>query len=213
MNNNYTILRATNKELRDQTKEFIDTYHSYIKWQNRPSRRLYWLLYEDKILVGVFALASAFSNPKDVKNFMNTNNIEFNELANNIVYCLANCRNKNAGTIFLKMCRQDAIKWWYERYGDKLKAFQTFILPPRTGAIYKADNWIKIGKTSGYSRKTITITEEEAFDENSNRNKGVRIKKFSDGSVCYKIQEDIKTDPKLIFMKLNSQKELNKILK
>lgn len=89
------------------------------------------------------------------------NNLKFNEIANNIVFCLANQQNKNAGTQLLSLVRKDAIKWWFEKYGDILKAFQTFILPPRTGAIYKADNWQLIGETIGISRYSKTISKKK----------------------------------------------------
>jgi len=146
---NHTILRATNPELRKQGKEFINTYHSYIKFSDRPSRKCYWNLYENGEMVGVFALASVFDKPKSVKNYMLEYNLKSNEIANNIVFCLANQQDKNAGTKLLSLVRKDAILWWYERYGDLLKAFQTFILPPRNGAVYKADNWSEIGLTKG----------------------------------------------------------------
>lgn len=188
-------------------KEFINTYHSYIKWANRPSRRLYWNLYENDKMVGVFALGSAFTQGKSVKEFMENNNLKFNEIGNNIVFCLANQQNRNAGTILLKLCRQDAIKWWYERYGDKLRAFQTFILPPRVGAIYKADNWKQIGITSGSSQKTINVTKNYQDYEKAFK------KTFRDGSFAYYIYEYNETETKLIFMKLNKEKEINKIIK
>ena len=203
----HTILRATNPELRKQGKEFINTYHSYIKFSDRPSRKLYWNLYENGEMVGVFALGSAFSHSKIVKEYMINNNLQFNEVANNIVYCLANCENKNAGTQLLSLVRKDAIKWWYERYGDYLKAFQTFILPPRIGAIYKADNWNLIGETIGNSQKTKNIRPDKI-----DQYKNVQKKTFKDGRVEYCIYIENKVEPKLIFMKLVKDKELKRIL-
>jgi len=119
------------------------------------------MLYEDENLVGVFGLGSAFSLPKSVKEYMDKYNLKFNNVANNIVFCLSNHKNKNAGTIFLSILRKDAIKWWHERYNDTLKCFQTFILPPRTGAVYKADNWDLIGETIGMSQKTKNIRPDK----------------------------------------------------
>ena len=203
----YRIERVTNKEQRIMTVNFINTYHSYIKYSDRPSRKLYWNLYENNILVGVFALGSAFSYSKTVKEYMKNNNLLFNEVANNIVFCLANHKNKNAGTIFLKLCRNDAILWWYERYGDYLKAFQTFILPPRIGAIYKADNWEYIGETIGNSQKTKNIRPDKI-----DQYKNVQKKVFKDGRIEYCICIENKVEPKLIFMKLVKDKELKRIL-
>lgn len=209
----YRIERATNSELRKLGRDFINTYHSYIKWSDRPARKLYWNLYENDNMVGVFALSNVFDKPKAVKEFMTKYKLNSNEIANNIVYCLANCKNKNAGTIFLKLCRQDAIKWWYERYGDILKAFQTFVLPPRTGAVYKADNWVQIGITAGQSQITRTISKTE-YENNKDYydKKGIRLQIYKNGEIKYLLYEFKETDKKLIFMKLNSEKEINKLI-
>jgi len=165
-------------------------------------------------MVGVFALGSAFSKPKIIQEFMKDYNIEFNELANNIVFCLANQQNRNAGTKLLSLVRKDAIKWWYERYNNYLKAFQTFILPPRVGAIYKADNWIEIGITTGKSQKAKTIPKLE-YENNKEYydDKNIEIRTFNNGQTRYIIREFNETEKKLIFMKLNSQKEINKYIK
>jgi hypothetical protein len=45
VNNN--IKRVITKVQRDWARDFVDNYHSYIKWSDRPSRKLYWLLYEN----------------------------------------------------------------------------------------------------------------------------------------------------------------------
>jgi len=141
--------------------EFINAHHSYIQYADRPSRQLYWNLLEDGKMVGVFALSSVFDKPKDVKRYMEAHKLESNEVGNNIVYCLFGHQHRNAGSIFLKLVRNDAILWWWEKYANYLKAYQTFILPPRTGAVYKADNWELIGKTLGQSQHTTGINRQE----------------------------------------------------
>ncbi len=155
-------------------------------------------------MIGVFAVATVFDKPKSVKNFLETHSIKSNEVANNIVYCLSGQQDKNAGSKLLSLCRQDAISWWQERYGDELKAFQTFILPPRTGAVYKADNWQQIGITSGSSLKTVDVTSN--YQDYKSTSKVV----FSDGRVSYYIHKYIETEKKLIFMKLVTDKERRK---
>src|SRR5690606_27305993 len=119
------------------------------QWSDRPSRKLYYMLYENGELIGIFGLGSAFHQPKVVSTFMNKYDIKFNELANNIVYAIKPGSNKNIASSFLKLCREQSILDWKERYGDQLKAFQTFVLPPRNGTLYKADNWHLIGQTAG----------------------------------------------------------------
>lgn len=143
----------------DPFRNFVDANHSYINFHDRPARSLRWLCYEGRELVGAFELSSAWTMPKDVRAFMSLHALEFNEVANNSVYCLAGATTKNAASQFLALLRRDAVQWWMERYGGPLRALQTFILPPRTGACYRADNWQRIGTTVGTSQQTETIRE------------------------------------------------------
>lgn len=180
-------------------REFVNTNHSYIRWADRPSRKLYWLLYTDGLLSGVFGLGSAYARPKPIVSYMEEHSLKFNEVANNIVYCLAAHDDRNAGSRFLSLCRRDAVKWWGERYGDALRAFQTFILPPRTGAVYKADNWKQLGTTTGGMTQTVrTLTKEQgALDPKAER----RV--FKSGEIRYLLRSFTRTESKLIFMRIS----------
>jgi len=194
----HSVKRIETKTDRSIASEFVNANHSYIKWADRPSRKMYWLLLEDARVVGVFGLGSAFARPKAIAAYMESNGIKFNELANNIVYCLAGHTDKNAGTKLLSIVRRDAEVWWRERYGDTLKAFQTFILPPRTGAVYKADNWTQLGSTTGgkaQSCKTLYGADRDAHPE-------AEVRTFKGGEVRYLLRTWTTTEPKLIFMKL-----------
>lgn len=199
------IKRAVDKEMRKALKDFVNAHHSYIKWADRPSRKMYWGLYEDDKLVGCFGLASAYDRPKAVKEFMATHGIAFNEIGNNIVYCLYGYNSQNVGTQFLKLVRHDARLWWKERYGDDLKALQTFILPPRSGALYKADNWEQLGSTTGGSTikvRTLYGEDREKYKDSPN----LEIRKFNSGEIKYLLREHHITEPKLMFVKLLSKR-------
>lgn len=160
----YSLTRITTPEQRKLAQQFVNSKHSYIDWAPRPSRLLYWLLHEEGgkypwgQIVGVFGLGTMFNAPKTVADYMKTHDIGFNQVGNNIVYCLHGHQGKTAASQCLKLIRDDSVKWWHERYGDVLKAFQTFILPLedgyRAGTLYKADNWDMVGMTSGSSFKT-----------------------------------------------------------
>jgi hypothetical protein len=194
----FSVSRAVTTEMRTAARDFVNAHHSYIKWADRPSRKCYWLLYENEILVGVFGLGSAFARPKPIATYMTEHGLGFNEVANNIVYALFGCQDKNAGTRFLKMLRRDAVVWWKERYGDDLKAFQTFILPPRTGAMYKADNWQQLGSTTGGKTQTMRTL----YGEERTKHPEAEIRTFKSGEVKYLLREFRDTEPKLIFMRL-----------
>lgn len=148
---------------------FVNAHHSYIKWRDRPSRTLRWMLFENGNGVGAFEIGSAWTFPKDIKQFMSDREIGFNQLANNTVFCLHQAETKNAASRFLKMLRRDAKRRWLERYNDDLRALQTFILPPRTGACYKADNWKCIGETSGYGMLSETVSHNPDGSANIKR--------------------------------------------
>ena len=200
----YFVVRITCPESRKVAKDFVNAHHSYIQWADRPSRKMYWALWErsslenEPVMVGVFGLGSAFARPKPIAEFMKQNSLEFNQVGNNIVYALFGHRDRNAGSRLLKLVRRDAVLWWKERYGDDLKAFQTFILPPRTGAMYKADNWTQLGSTTGgktQSMRTLYGAEREKHPE-------AEIRTFKSGEVKYLLREFRETTPKLIFMRL-----------
>lgn len=60
---------------------------------------------------------------------------------------------KNLATQILKMARKEVYDIYQKDYELKLKGLVTFVEPPRTGALYKADNWIYIGETEGIEVK------------------------------------------------------------
>ena len=198
---NHHVKRVTRTS---EIREFTDQYHSYIKWADRPSRKMYYSLHEDDRMVGVFALASGFVRPKVIQDFLKQHKIAFNEVANNIVFCLAGQTDRNAGTKFLKLCRTDAKAWWKERYDDELKLMQTFVLPgrvestlPRVGAVYKADNWLNLGITKGETliTRTLYTPEERAAHPNA------EVRRFKNGEVKYIHREFSTTPQKIIFVR------------
>lgn len=204
----HTVERATEKEARASAAAFVNANHSYIKWADRPSRKLYWRLFEDGRLVGVFGLGSAFIRPKAVADFVAQRGIMFNEVANNIVYCLGGHEDENAGTKLLALVRKDAILWWKERYDDNLRLFQTFILPPRNGSVYKADNWQQIGVTAGATQATRTIRPSDLA-----AHPDARKRVFASGEVRYTIRTFVETPAKLIFVREVGEKERRRALR
>lgn len=192
------IVRCETKDERAKASEFVNANHSYIRWADRPSRKMYWTLYEDSVLVGVFGLGSAFARPKAIASFMRENGIAFNEIANNIVYCLYG-QSANAGTRFLRMLRTDAGEWWTQRYGDNLKAIQTFVLPPRTGAIYRADNWLRVGSTTGGS----TLTVRTLYGDDIALHPEAERRVFRSGEVKVLLREFRPTDSKIMLVTTN----------
>lgn len=152
----------------EQNKAFrniIDTYHSYKKYKDSPTRNIRWLIYESQSgnNVGAIGLSSATIAVKvrdDFIGWTNENKMSnLGMLANNSRFCLVKdrCTIKNVGSMCLKRLEVDGIKRWKEKYEQDLILLETFVEPAdnRVGSVYKATNWLYIGDTQGnHIRKT-----------------------------------------------------------
>lgn len=160
---------AQNKLFRDT----IDKYHSYVKYKDSPTRNIRWLVYESESgnQIGSIGISSATIAVKVREEYIGWDNAtkmkHISKLANNSRFCLVQKRItvKNAASLTLKQMRVQGAKRWLDKYGDELLLLETFVLPDRdrkyeghktrSGACYRADNWIYIGETSGnHIRKT-----------------------------------------------------------
>jgi hypothetical protein len=96
--------------------------------------------------------SSVYPPPKDILNYLKVTKQEykliFNQISNNWRFCFSKSV-KNAGTKTLKQLRQKAPTAWKQKYGDDLKHIITFVGAGKNGAVYLADNWSRIGETSG----------------------------------------------------------------
>jgi hypothetical protein len=145
------------KEQKDIVKNIIENYHSYVPSNASVGRRIDWLIYETLDVpsypVGMIGLGSSvYPPPKDILVRMNLSKEEyrriFNSIANNWRFCMIRSI-PNAGTQILKQLRTLAPIAWKKKYGDDLKVLITFVAGGNSGAVYLADNWEVIGKTSG----------------------------------------------------------------
>ena len=144
-------------------KKIINNHHSYVPSHKSVGRRIDWLVYHSdytNILgvekpIGMIGIGSSvYPCPKDILNHLGKKADEykepeyFNTIANNWRFCMTKSI-KNAGTQILKQVRKQAPIEWKKKYGDDLKWLITFVAGGNNGAVYKADNWIKIGETAG----------------------------------------------------------------
>ena len=60
------IVRATDADAFDLGRRLTNAFHSYIDWSDRPSRKLYWILWDGDRPVGVWGLVTAWVRPKAV---------------------------------------------------------------------------------------------------------------------------------------------------
>lgn len=124
----------------------------YPKSKGIVGRQLNYLIYNEQKPIGIIGCASPPLNYKLFRAYFNTTNEKL--FVNNNVYRIVN-RNgdRNLGTKILKLFRNTIQKDYLDNYNDYLLGIVTFVEPPRTGAMYKADNWDYIGMTQGVEVK------------------------------------------------------------
>ena len=116
----------------------------------------YLVLYKNQV-AGIIGCSSPPLNYILFREFFNTDNEKL--YVNNNVFRLT-VNEKNLGTKVLKLFRNTIVNNYKEKYGDDLMGIVTFVEPPRTGALYKADNWKYLGETQG-----IKVVRRESFDK------------------------------------------------
>jgi hypothetical protein len=152
-----TLVEVKTKEQKDIVKSIIINHHSYVPSNASVGRRIDWLIYEDngfpQYPIGMIGIGSSvYPPPKAILNGLGVSKAEykgmFNSIGNNWRFCMTK-KIPNAGTQILKQLRLLAPISWKEKYGDELKWIITFVGGGNNGAVYLADNWKPIGKTSG----------------------------------------------------------------
>ncbi len=132
----------------------------YVKWyiEHYPKskgivgRQLNYLIYFNKYPIGIIGVSSPPLNYKIFRNYFETDNEKL-FLNNNVFRIVNKPDDKNIGTKILKLLRNKAQEDYYKKYKDRLIGIATFVEKPRSGAIYKADNWDFLGETQGIEVK------------------------------------------------------------
>jgi len=126
-------------------------------------RQIIYKIFEDDKFVGAIVGGSATLHLPNRNEFFG-DKFYIGGIINNTFYHLTEHNDKNLGTKVLKIFRQQAVKDWEERYKDKVIGFETLIELPRSGSLYKADNWTYVGTTKGYTcRRQGGISDTEKF--------------------------------------------------
>jgi hypothetical protein len=154
---------AVTQQDKDIANSIVEDHHSYVASSRTVGRCLKYLIYLDERCIGTFWLGSGFKpTPKALLNFFNVSQKQFDEFFNTVAdnkrFCMSE-RIPNIGSQVLRQIRQRAKSDWMERYGDDLKAIVTTIGGGKSGAVYRADNWQKIGETAGLpaDRKSVSM--------------------------------------------------------
>jgi hypothetical protein len=132
------------------------SHPTFVKWymdhypesKGIVGRQLNYLIHYDQLPIGIISGASPPRNYRKFRKFFAVDD-DLGYLNNNVFRIVDKPMDKNVGTKVLKIFRLRVRRDYGERYGDDLLGLVTFVEPPRTGAIYKADNWTYLGKTQG----------------------------------------------------------------
>lgn len=137
------------KLVKKSNKLFVKWYiEHYPKSRGILGRQCNYLIYNYSNPIGIIGASSLPLNYKIFRNFFLTKNDT--DFVNNNVFRIVNKPNdKNIGTKILKLFRNVVYNDYYNKYHQILLGIVTFVEPPRTGAIYRADNWEYLGKTKG----------------------------------------------------------------
>ena len=191
-------------------RDFINKYHSYVKYKDVPQRRINWLIWNNKgELIGAIGFSSCVLAVGDRDRWIGWNKEQrqtlSNSMANNYRFCLKPDNGiKNLGSRVLKIARNKLINRWKEKYGDDLLLLETYVLKNenRRGAVYLADNWTHVGNTTGVSisKAPLLLWQKEKSErgELARTNPKEAIKKYAVGNEHYSVKQ---SEPKMIFVK------------
>jgi hypothetical protein len=116
----------------------------------------YLVMYKNQV-AGIIGCASPPKNYKLFREYFKTDNDSL-YVNNNVFRLIIN--EPNLGTKTLKLFRNRIAIDYKEKFGTDLLGIITFVEPPRTGAMYKADNWDCLGETQG-----IKVIRRESFEK------------------------------------------------
>ena len=142
--------------------QIVEQHHSYVASSKTVGRCLKYIIKYQNRDVGTFWIGSGFKpTPKAILNFFSMSQSEFdkifNEVADNKRFCMKE-QIPNAGTQILSAIRKRAKLDWFEYYNNELKAIITTIGKNKKGSVYLADNWKKIGETSGLPEDRLSVS-------------------------------------------------------
>lgn len=131
---------------------FVKWYiEHYPKSKGIVGRQLNYLIYYNGKPVGIISAVSPPLNYKKFREYFNTSDEK--QFVNNGVFRIVYSPKANFATQVLKLFRKTIKKDYLKKYKNELKGIITFVEKPRTGGIYKADNWDFIGETKGIEVK------------------------------------------------------------
>jgi hypothetical protein len=168
----------------EKLKRNMEIHYSHPK--GFVGRSVCFAIYYNNICYGHIVAGSATLHLPGRNEFFK--DIPLNNIINNTFYHIEKINDtypiRNFTVECLKIFRNISPKFWKFKYGDDVVGFETLIELPRTGEIYKRDNWTYVGTTKGFSCKRVAGQGTDSWGGKRIWNKNI---------------EDLK--PKLVFCK------------
>lgn len=138
-------------------------FHSYVSSPRTVGRCIKYLISYKGRDCATFWLGSGFKpTPKAILNFFGKSQSEFdlmfNEVADNKRFCIKESPIPNFGSQVLSLIRRRAATDWHSRYGDRLVGIVTTIGNGKSGSVFLADNWKRIGETAGLPKREKSVS-------------------------------------------------------
>jgi|GEM_PF-2515046 len=151
-------------------------------------RQLIYKIFVNDICYGALAAGSATRFLPGRSDFFGRE-VLLDNLVNNTFFHIEK-RNgqypfRNFATAVVKKWRETVIYDWPRYYGSEVQGFETLVELPRTGELYRRDNWTEVGMTKGYTckrvagRGTDNWSGKRVWDVKNLRPKRVFVKKIN----------------------------------
>lgn len=149
------MLELINCKRTDKEYQYIRDKH-YVPNHGTIGRQCHYKIKYKNNIVGIITGASAVfaCKPRDTYFNINKDNRvdKIGKIICNTVFRLEE-NIPNLGTQILSMWRKQNALDWYVKYGVVPIGFETFIYGiNRLGSMYKADNWVYCGETTGSTK-------------------------------------------------------------
>lgn len=141
------------KESDENSADMIKRHHGYVPTTRYVGRQCNYKIECQGYIIGFTGIGSAVMSMGDRDRFIGwtkqqrLSNIV--HVGNNWRYTLVDNLPKNTGSKVLSLVVDRAREDWKKRYGDELVLLETMVEAPRTGTVYLASGWVKVGKTIG----------------------------------------------------------------
>lgn len=143
-------------KIEDRTEgssDVIEMYHGYVPTTRFVGRQLNYSIMCEGYEIGFIGVGSAVMAMKGRDNFIGWSKqqrlFHLTNIANNWRFSLKDNLPKNTGSKVLSLLTDKARVDWKKRYGDELVLLETMVEYPRTGTVYLASGWVKVGDTVG----------------------------------------------------------------